>query len=198
MSLQALQSALGLLVSGARAAENVGNLTESERRSLDDIAQQPGIATVRMLYKSWRLTKILTLLPLTAEILRDVLADRLVQFWLQRPARGPYFVEECLAFLDFIEARGAELDVASLADVVTFERARLEMRDALGRGVGHVSATLSFEHEPAMVFRSIRVAGPVPALASSPTMLRGDLWSDGTERWIVVGDAPAGPAELEV
>jgi hypothetical protein len=184
VSLQAFQSSLGQLMTGG-AADNDPELTDVERCKLGEIALSPGLATVQMLYQSWRLAKVLTLLPMTIEALGDESTELLADFWRHRRARGPYFLEECGAFLDFVEHRKPAVDRPALTDVMAFERARLEMRKALGQGQPPVVASVSFEHDPAAVFRSVRGDGTA-TLEFSPTKLRGDLWEDGTEQWTIV------------
>jgi hypothetical protein len=188
MSLQALQTAFGLLVSGSPATDagQAAGLSDEEQQQLDGVAEQRGLATVRMLYQSWRLTKVLTLLPLTIEMLGDQAPVLLTEFWRHRPARGPYFVEECLALLHFIDERAGTFG-ASLRDVMAFERARLEMREAVSGGREHVSALVELDHDAAAVFRAARAGDASAELPAGPTTLRGDLWADGTERWAVVG-----------
>jgi hypothetical protein len=187
MSLQALQTAFGLLVSGedAAAAGRAAGLAGAEQGQLVDVAEQPGLATVRMLYQSWRLTKVLTLLPLTVGALGDDAPALLTEFWRQRPARGPYFVEECVAFLDFLDGRAAELGVPGLTDLATFERARLGMHEEISAGRQRATALVRFDHDPAAVFRAARAAEERVELDPAPTTLQGELSADGTERWSI-------------
>jgi hypothetical protein len=188
MSLQSLQTAFGLLVSGedAAGAGHAAGLTGVEQGQLDHVAAQSGLATVRMLYQSWRLTKVLTLLPLTVGALGDDAPELLTEFWRQRPARGPYFVEECLAFLDYLDGRAAELGVPGLTDLAAFERARLGLHAEISAGRQRATVRVRFDHDPAAVFRAAHATGARVDLVPAPTTLQGELSADGSERWSVV------------
>jgi hypothetical protein len=75
------------------------DLTDLERERLKAAAGDPGVALTRRLHEGWRLTKLLTLLPLTFDVADDdVLADHVASFWAQRPPTSLYFEDEAAAF----------------------------------------------------------------------------------------------------
>jgi hypothetical protein len=75
------------------------DLTDLERERLRRQAQDAGVALTRRLHQGWRLTKLLTLLPLTFEVGDDeFLADQVQLFWGRRPPESLYFQEEAVAF----------------------------------------------------------------------------------------------------
>jgi hypothetical protein len=75
------------------------DLTDPERARLIAAARDPGVALTRRLHEGWRLTKLLTLLPLTFDVGDDdLLADHVASFWAQRPPTSLYFEDEASAF----------------------------------------------------------------------------------------------------
>ncbi len=178
--LAALQSACASVVSDAPGP---GAVSGHRLHQLDDVRADPGLDVVKMLYRSWRLTKVLSLLPLTtAAIPTDELTGLLGEFWQRRKAVGPYFVEECLAFLDFLTTSGVERS-ARLVDLAAFERARLELHDEIAAGAQRADRDVVLRHRPSELFSTDAAETCEPA--DSPSTLRGSVDEQGTERWVV-------------
>ena len=106
MSLAGYQRVLiGMLVRPASAAGVArgefaeSDLTDLERARLQAAAGDPGVSLTRRLHEGWRLTKLLTLLPLTFDVADDdLLAEQVTSFWMQRPPTSLYFEDEAAAF----------------------------------------------------------------------------------------------------
>jgi len=193
LNLAAFQSALADVVAGRDGDAQWPDLSTAELERLEDVAAQPGMRAIRMLYQSWRLTKILTLLPMTVASLGDQTAAALLRkFWLQRPALGPYFVEECIAFLDFLEGEGVTADGA-LADVVVFERARLELHSDITAGAASASRAVVLDHDPvdllaAVARKNLDAASP----STEPIAVLGEVTEIGHELWTITSGDRSG------
>ena len=86
-------------VSVARGEFAESDLTDLERTRLQAAAGDPGVALTRRLHEGWRLTKLLTLLPLTFDVTdNELLAEHVSSFWRQRPPTSLYFEDEAAAF----------------------------------------------------------------------------------------------------
>lgn len=195
MTLAVLQSCYARAVTGSHGRAGGEGLSEREGRWLADVTDDPGLDVLTSLYRSWRLTKVISLLPMTADgMATDELAGLLTQFWSSRAAVGPYFVEECLAFVDFLEEHNAIQSLA-VADLVAFERARLELRDEIDAGSPTAERTVTLRHRPRELFDRSRRADAV--VSAELSTLRGRLDAGGEERWAVVAGPDAG-VELNV
>jgi hypothetical protein len=167
---------------GAEAAE----LSELEQRRALAVAADRGLDITRTLYHAWRLTKVLTLLPLTSALLGDELAATLEGFWRTRPARSLYFVEECLSFCEYLR-RSNRVALPYVLDVVTFEEAKLRLRQDVVHGRAPVSRSITLRHEPQALLGAL-ARGETPASPAPGTyVLEGVLDSDGQDRWHIVG-----------
>ena len=183
MTQIAFQSALAELVAGTgNAAQWEPQLSGEERGLLAEVSGQAGVKVMRTLYFGWRLTKVLSLLSLTTRTLGDeAAAHHLRRFWGKSKARSFYFVDECLAFLAFLEASLDEIPLV-LRDVMAFERARLELRLETIRRVGPSSRRVLLHHVPAEL-----IAGTgEPARLPGPIILLGSLTDDGAETWTLL------------
>ncbi len=129
------QSAVGALVTDGEFRDRVrrghveGGLTVAERTELARLAHDPGVDVTAQLIASFRLGKLLSLLPLTRVVLgNDVLADEVGVFWQAYPPTSFYPPVEALQFCDFLERRIAEGALADprLGVVIAAERARVE------------------------------------------------------------------------
>jgi hypothetical protein len=79
------------------------DLSDRERRRLVGIATDPGLEITATLIKSFRLGKILTLLPLTRTLIgNERLAREATRFWAARPPTTLYPLEEAVEFCDYL------------------------------------------------------------------------------------------------
>jgi hypothetical protein len=123
-----------------------GVLTADERARLAAQANDPGMALTRKLHKGWRLTKLLTLLPITFRLGDpDTLTDLVAAFWHQNPPRGLYFESEALRFAESV--RDQVPPEMLLHDVASFEAAMLVVGDRVD--ADHASSTtMHLRHDP--------------------------------------------------
>jgi hypothetical protein len=79
------------------------NLTLRERERLVSQATDVGLALSRKLHKCWRLTKLLTLLPVTIRVGDpDLLSDLVDIYWRHHLPEGLYFEAEAERFAAFV------------------------------------------------------------------------------------------------
>lgn len=187
MTLVTFQSSLAeIIAGGVTAAEPLGPLADLERRRLEDLARQAGVDVMRTLYFSWRLTKVLSLLPFTTALLGDdQLAERLRTFWQERRATSLYFVEECLAFLEFLEGTVSH-SPPGWQDVIAFERARLRLRADQSRGRPPELQRVRFRWDPAAVFAALNNGTGLSEVSACDVVLQGELTDAGQERWTLL------------
>ncbi len=139
MSAAAFQGALARIITTRSArteAENgtpsdgsiLNRLTAQEAAEITRLATDPGLLLTAKLVASFRLGKVLALLPLTRELLGNAtLADELDIFWHAQPPVSFYMPDEVLAFCDHLERRirSRELTIPHLHGVVSLERAEI-------------------------------------------------------------------------
>ena len=200
MSLQAFQSALARLVTDTDFRQRVrsqggeilgSDLSPRERTRLTRLTDDHGLDVTASWVTSFRLGKILALLPLTRVLLGD---DRLVRelrlFWADQAPTSFYAVDESLAFCDHLRRRrrSNRLRAAYLDDVVAYERAVLELRRPRPPGERPPPQLVHFRHDPARLLTCLgegRRPRGVPKLACAFT---GVLADDGTIDWIVAAE----------
>src|SRR5262249_8086854 len=107
-----------------------------EREQLIAVAAQAGVSAMRVVYRGFRLNKILAMLPLTGRLLGDQrLSAELETFWKAQPSGSFYYVEEANRFCEFLWSRlGEALDLPYLRDVLLYEEASLRLQKAAGEG----------------------------------------------------------------
>jgi len=197
VSLAAFQSGLARLVTDPCWREEVrttgptaagDGLTDRERRRLHQAAGDPGLAVTATLVRSFRLGKILTLLPLTRRLLGDtILAREVRRFWSEEPPRSFYALDEAQAFAaDLLRRR---LRNPFVDEVVAFERAMLELRRARPGNRLPPPQTIRFRHDPRIVLGMLSEGRSLPRrLRERPCVLQAVLTPDGTVDW-----SPAAP-----
>jgi hypothetical protein len=185
MSLQAYQAALAELVAEGIDGTDRRDLSATERCRLSALAGTPGISTMGMLYRSWRLTKVLSLLPMTLKALGDEQAATLLnQFWRTRRATSLHFVAECLEFANYV--RTAKPDHPDfLVDILAFESARLEMRLEQSQGAAPRARLVSFACDPTSLFEAIQSGGDVSLVPRVGAVLMGQLDAENQEHWTI-------------
>ena len=143
---------------------------DTERAHLAQLAAQPGIAAMRVVYRGFRLNKVLAMLPLTGRLLGDrALYDALEDYWRDTPSGSFYYFEEAGRFCDHLWGRieSGDLDVPLLRDVLLYEHASIRLRHAAGEG-RELLIQVEFEHHPS--FLEGLAQGPLPP--SIPLRLR--------------------------
>lgn len=196
MSLQAFQATLARLVTDPSFRDRVrtgetadlgDGLTGRERQRLRAAAGDPGLRMTATLVGSFRLGKILQLLPLTRQMLGDA---RLVQearaFWRECPPRTYYSLEEALEFCDYL--LGTAGRGPFVKEVVAFERVQLELRRIRPAGEATPPQEVFFRHDPRDVLGPLS-EGRAPRQARRWFgRLKATLRTDGQVEWERVDD----------
>lgn len=164
-----------------------GDLTTLEQERVLSIASDRGLDATRTLHKSFRLTKIYTLLPLTRALLGpDRLAIEIASFWKAELPVSHYFLEEAIRFCDFLQKRiSSGLRIKYLDEVVAYERANLELRWPRTSGDAPKPLVVKFDHDPTTLLTQLtkgKRPRVVPALAC---FLVGSLDQDGEVQWLI-------------
>jgi hypothetical protein len=202
MSMSAFQSALTRMVSEPGFRDRVrrdgtaldGDLTLREQRRLRQAAGDPGVRVTSVLVSSFRLGKVLFLMPLTRTLLGDSrLALELKAFWATQPPRSFYAVDECLAFCDFLLAQPRRQ--AYTDDVVRLERTVLSFRRVRPEGAPPPPPQeVRFRHDPEQLFGALLAGRRPRRVRQRPCLLLASMAPDGTLDWTPVGRLPEGPA----
>jgi hypothetical protein len=195
VSQRAFQTALTRLVTEARfrararvegeAAFGPG-LTALERRRLARAARDHGLDVTASLVASYRLGKILGLLPLTRVLLGDDRLGREVRlFWEEHPPTSFYAPEEAVAFCDHLERRRAQgrLRLAYLREVVGYERAVLQLRRPRPDGERAAPQRVEFRHDPAQLLPCLGSGRRPRGIRDRPCVFVGTVADDGTIDW---------------
>lgn len=196
MSLRTFQSMLARLVTEPSFRDRVRTgeegelgpgLTEREQHRLRAAAGDPGLRVTATLVASFRLGKILQLLPLTRQMLGDA---RLVQearaFWRECPPRTYYSLEEALEFCDYL--LGTAGRGPFVKEVVAFERVQLELRRVRPAGEPAPAQEVFFRHDPRDVLGPLS-EGRAPRQARRWFgRLRATLGQGGEVEWERIDD----------
>ena len=132
--------------------------TRLERRRLVGVAADPGLDLTAYLVRSFRLGKLLTLLPLTRTLMGSRrFAEEAQRYWDASPPSSFYFLEEALGFCDHLLRRVGRrtLRVKYLDEVVAYERAMLELRRVRPEGDPAGPQHVRFRHDPAILLESL-------------------------------------------
>jgi hypothetical protein len=159
MSAAVFQSALARLVvdpdfrdavRGRGESALPGGLSGLERERLTAVAGHPGLDVTRTLHKGFRLSKLLTWLPLTCSMLdSETLGRELGEFWRRRLPVSFYYLEEAVAFCDYLLERVEEgLEAPCLGEVAAYERASLELQRARPAGEAPEPQVVELRHDP--------------------------------------------------
>lgn len=197
MSLRCFQSILVRLSTDAVFREKVrsagvmalegSELTNRERMRLLQIVVDPGLDVTATLISSFRLGKVLSLLPLTRVLLGEKRLGREVRlFWQKHPPKSFYALEEVLAFCEYLQRRlQTGLRVAYLREILSLEQVLLELRE-IRPGSGTTTRELRFLHDPKQLLpclasgqrpHGVRVQ---PCLIVATAEQNGDIhWSPG-------------------
>lgn len=174
---------------GAAALD--GDLTTVERERVMSVVFDKGLDATRTLHKSFRLTKIYTLLPMTRTLLGPhCLAREIGSFWKSEPPVSHYFLEEAVAFCDFLQNRiRSGLRRKYLEEVVAYERANLELLRDRPSGELPDPQFVRFGHDPETLFTQL-INGKRPRAISARTcLLVGSIGDDGDVQWRI-SDVP--------
>jgi hypothetical protein len=194
VSLAAFQSLLTRLVTDAdlrrdlvadgEAAIARLDLTPTERRRAIRLAADRGVTVTAALVESFRLGKILALLPLTRRLLGDDrLGEEARRYWLENPPRSFYALDEVIGFCDYLQRRlDQDLAVECLSDVVSLEGTMLDLRRPSPRR-GAVTREIRMQHDVVELLGPLS-AGCVPEkVRVNPCVLLATAEDDGSVTW---------------
>ena len=194
MSQAAFQRALGQLVTDrafrrrlGRGAKPPARLSALERRRLAALAKAPGVALTARLIDSFRLGKLISLLPLSRALLGPVRFAREAEVYCAKaPPVSFYLADEALAFCDHLRRSCRR---PYLAEVVAYERAMIELKRPRPDGAPRPAARLVFDHDPADLLSPLARGERPHAVPRRRCIAIGFLDTDGQVDWRV--EAPA-------
>lgn len=151
-------------------------LTLRERRRLEDVARQRGMATCCTLYRANRLAPLWTLLPHTCLILGADLARETHLFWELSPANEMRVYEETERFARFLRGRLAlgilqnpflreTIDFETACNALRFAALPFDCRDTSPNAPISPTRTrlVTFQHDPVTMLRCFRDEQTPPA-----------------------------------
>jgi len=184
MTLAAYQDAFGRMVLSpalclrardeGESAFAAFDMDDAERARLLHIARQPGMRITCILARANRLSSLLGALPLTCELLKPELGGILDRYWDATPMADLQSLPAGLAFAEHLagEIAAGRIAVRFAADVLRYERARLELQLAAhtrvaddDRGSGSDTVrTLEFAFDPSPLFEALAAGEPAPTV----------------------------------
>jgi hypothetical protein len=161
------------------------NLSSLEQQRVMAIVSDRGLDATRTLHKSFRLTKIYTLLPLTRALLGPQrLATEISSFWKAELPVSHYFMEEAIAFCDFLRKRlSSGLRIKYLEEIVAYERANLTLRRPRTNGDAAEPQFVKFDHDPVTLLPLLMNGKSPRAVPALSCFLVGSLGLDGKVQW---------------
>lgn len=167
------------------AAALAGELTSLERERVLSIVDEKGLDATRTLHKSFRLTKLYATLPLTRQLLGTKrLVKEIGSFWEANPSDSHYFLDESIAFCDFLLNRlRSGLRAKYLDEIATYERANLNLRRARPPGEVAQPETVRFRHDPITLFEQLAKRKLPRAVPNRACALVGKINEAGEVQW---------------
>jgi hypothetical protein len=160
-------------------------LTALEQQRVMSIVDEKGLDATRTLHKSFRLTKLYSTLPLTRKLLGpNRLAKEIGSFWQAIPSDSHYFLDESVAFCDFLKKRlRSGLRIKHLEEIVSYERANLNLRRARADTDFPKPELVRFRHDPITLFEQL-VKGKRPrAVPERTCTMIGRVNKKGEVHW---------------
>jgi len=197
VSQEAFQTALARLVTETDFRERVRadgeaaldrDLTRLEQERLVKLAGDHGLEVTASLIASYRLGKVLGLLPLTRVLLgNERLGRELRHFWADHPPTSFYAADECVAFCDHLRRalRLGRLRQVYLAEVVAYERAVLELTRPRVTGDQPPPQLVRFRHDPVRLPTPLGAGRRPRGVPERHCVFTGSLADDGTMKWSV-------------
>lgn len=168
---------------GAAALEE--ELTGLERQRVMSLVDDKGLDVTRTLHKSFRLTKLYSTLPLTRQLLgTNRLAKEIGSFWETTPSDSHYFLDESIAFCDFLTKRiRSGLRIKHLQEIVAYERANLNLRRARPNTEVPRREIVRFGHDPIILFEELMKGKQPRAVPERTCTMIGSIDKQGAVRW---------------
>ena len=153
------------------------------------LAAAPGLALTARLIDSFRLGKLIILLPLTRALLGPVRFAREAEAYCAKaPPVSFYLADEALAFCDHLRAACRR---PYLAEVTGYERAMIELKRPRPDGAARPSQRVVFEHDPAVLLPLLARGERPRAVPRRRHVAIGFLGADGGVDWRIEGAGPA-------
>lgn len=170
-------------------------LSAIERRRLMAIAAAPGLALTARLIDSFRLGKLITLLPLTRALLGPVRFAREAEAYCAKvPPVSFYLADEALAFCDHLQTACRR---PYLAEVMGYERAMIELKRPRPDGAPRPSQRVVFEHDPAVLLPLLARGERPRALPRRRHVAIGFLGAEGRVDWRIEGEVETDQGSIE-
>lgn len=177
------------------------DLTPIERARAISVASDAGLKVTAALISSFRLGKVLALLPLTRALLGNVRLGRELQlFWDKHPPRSFYALDEVLDFCTHLQARlEVGWRVPYLSDVLSLERAMLELQRAGLQKRVSTFRKIHFAHDPTQLLPRL-MSGQRPGRVRKLTcVVVATADASGHVHWSpAFSDANASPRQSEL
>lgn len=195
MSQRAFQAMAGLIVVDADFRERVvrfgadaleADLTPLERQRLLALAADPGLEPTRLVHKDFRLSKLYIMLPLTRFMLgRERMLREAHGFWSENLPVTHYFLPEAFGFCDYLQKRlrSGRLRVKYLSEVISYERAELELKRPRPDGQTPPPQLVRFQHDPFSLLSSLAQGRRPRAVPALPRTLVATLNPEGNVQW---------------
>jgi hypothetical protein len=162
-----------------------GELSSLEQERVMSIVDEKGLDATRTLHKSFRLTKLYATLPLTRKLLgSNRLAREISSFWEATPSDSHYFVDESIAFCDFLKRRlRSGLRIKYLEEIASYERANLNLRRARTDTEIAEPETVTFHHDPVTLFEQLLEGKQPRAIPQRACTMIGTVDEEGEVNW---------------
>jgi hypothetical protein len=144
---------------------------------------------ISTIHKGFRLGKLMPMLPLTCALLGPRRLNREAHaFWKSRPPLTFHFLEEALAFCEFLDGRmqSGTLKAAYLDEILVFERAALRLQAARVAGDEHARQVVRFRHDPEKLMALIAAHKRRSRVRVRACTLLGELHGQDEPVWSIV------------
>jgi hypothetical protein len=197
MTQAAFQRVLGRLATDRDFREQLrrgavtpqSGLSALERRRLASLAGAPGLDLTARLIDSFRLGKLITLLPLSRALLGPVRFAREAEAYCAKtPPVSFYLADEAIAFCHHLLAACRRPYLAEVAD---YERAMIELKRPRPDGAARPSQRVVFDHDPALLLPLLARGERPRAVPRRRHVAIGFLDADGEVDWRIEAADPA-------
>ena len=164
------------------------DLTPLEQERLLQVASDRGMEATRLVHKDFRLSKLYIMLPLTRFLLgRKRMIREASAFWSVNPPVSHYFLQEAIDFCDhLLERLASGLRVKYLYEIVSYERAALELQRPRQHEEAARSQTINFNYDPMILFTQLSRQQRPRAVPPLRCTLVGTLDNDENVQWDIL------------
>jgi len=164
------------------------DLTPLEQQRLLEVASDRGMHATRLIYEDFRLSKLYIMLPLTRFLLgRKRLAREVSAFWSANLPVSYYFLQEAIDFCNYLQERlRSGLRVKYLYEIVSYERATLELQRPRLPAETIPPQTVNFSYDPISLFTQLSRQQRPRAVPPLRCTLVGTLDEDENVQWDIL------------